>query len=250
MAEKARLYGGFLGQASECEGDEGATADGSLQAGDERALRARGADGSRWRTGRIPAGVPLRRRRRPPRTRSPPRAGWRPTASSARSTSSARTSPIPARPTGWPTRTSRWLPAYTHRRTSRSTSPTSRSTSRATARAGACNGSRKRSRPARSSRSGPSRSRAPTGSSTRCSRWRATAARWRRRCRQTSVAARRTRERLVEAGVPIRLVKGAYVETPALAHAWGDATDIAFIELAYTLHACRRHALARARTTR
>jgi proline dehydrogenase len=43
-------------------------------------------------------------------------------------------------------------------------------------------------------------------------------------------------QRLVEAGVPIRLVKGAYVETPALAHAWGDATDIAFIELAYALH--------------
>ena len=42
--------------------------------------------------------------------------------------------------------------------------------------------------------------------------------------------------RLVEAGVPIRLTKGAYVETPALAHPWGDATDLAFIELAYTLH--------------
>ena len=44
-------------------------------------------------------------------------------------------------------------------------------------------------------------------------------------------------ERLIEAGVPIRLVKGAYVETPALAHPWGDATDLAFIELAYALHA-------------
>jgi proline dehydrogenase len=43
-------------------------------------------------------------------------------------------------------------------------------------------------------------------------------------------------QRLAEAGVPIRLVKGAYVETPALAHAWGDPTDIAFIELAYSLH--------------
>ena len=41
--------------------------------------------------------------------------------------------------------------------------------------------------------------------------------------------------RLAEAGVPIRLVKGAYVETPALAHPWGDATDLAFIELAYAL---------------
>jgi proline dehydrogenase len=43
-------------------------------------------------------------------------------------------------------------------------------------------------------------------------------------------------DRLVEAGVPIRLVKGAYVETPALALPWGDATDLAFIELAYGLH--------------
>ncbi len=43
-------------------------------------------------------------------------------------------------------------------------------------------------------------------------------------------------ERLAEAGVPIRLVKGAYVATPAFAHAWGDPTDIAFIELAYSLH--------------
>jgi len=42
--------------------------------------------------------------------------------------------------------------------------------------------------------------------------------------------------RLAEAGVPIRLVKGAYVETPALAHPWGDATDLAFIDLAYALH--------------
>ena len=40
---------------------------------------------------------------------------------------------------------------------------------------------------------------------------------------------------LAEAGVPVRLVKGAYVESPALAHAWGDATDVAFVELAYTL---------------
>jgi proline dehydrogenase len=42
--------------------------------------------------------------------------------------------------------------------------------------------------------------------------------------------------RLAEVGIPIRLVKGAYVETPALAHPWGDATDLAFIELAYALH--------------
>jgi len=42
-------------------------------------------------------------------------------------------------------------------------------------------------------------------------------------------------QRLADTGVPIRLVKGAYVETPALAHPWGDATDLAFIELAYVL---------------
>jgi proline dehydrogenase len=41
---------------------------------------------------------------------------------------------------------------------------------------------------------------------------------------------------LAEAGVPIRLVKGAYVETPALARPWGDETDLSFIELAYALH--------------
>lgn len=41
---------------------------------------------------------------------------------------------------------------------------------------------------------------------------------------------------LVDAGVPIRLVKGAYVEQPEVAHAWGDATDLAFVNLAYSLH--------------
>lgn len=41
---------------------------------------------------------------------------------------------------------------------------------------------------------------------------------------------------LAEAGVPIRLVKGAYVESPAEAHPWGDATDIAFAELAHALN--------------
>jgi proline dehydrogenase len=41
---------------------------------------------------------------------------------------------------------------------------------------------------------------------------------------------------LVDAGVPIRLVKGAYVESPAQAHAWGDPTDLAFVDLAYSLH--------------
>jgi proline dehydrogenase len=41
---------------------------------------------------------------------------------------------------------------------------------------------------------------------------------------------------LAEAGVPIRLVKGAYAESPGIAHPWGDATDIAFAELAHALH--------------
>ena len=42
--------------------------------------------------------------------------------------------------------------------------------------------------------------------------------------------------RLVEAGVPIRLVKGAYLEEPAIAHAAGEPTDLAFLELAHELH--------------
>jgi proline dehydrogenase len=42
--------------------------------------------------------------------------------------------------------------------------------------------------------------------------------------------------RLAEAGVPIRLVKGAYVEEPAVAHAWGEPTDLVFLELAHELH--------------
>jgi proline dehydrogenase len=41
---------------------------------------------------------------------------------------------------------------------------------------------------------------------------------------------------LAETGVPIRLVKGAYVESPSVAHRWGEPTDLAFIELARTLH--------------
>jgi proline dehydrogenase len=41
---------------------------------------------------------------------------------------------------------------------------------------------------------------------------------------------------LVEAGVPIRLVKGAYVEPPAVAYRWGDETDLAFVDLAHSLH--------------
>ena len=42
--------------------------------------------------------------------------------------------------------------------------------------------------------------------------------------------------RLAEAGVPIRLVKGAHAEEPAVAHAWGEPTDLAFLELAHELH--------------
>jgi proline dehydrogenase len=42
--------------------------------------------------------------------------------------------------------------------------------------------------------------------------------------------------RLAEAGVPIRLVKGAYVERPELVHRWGEETDVAFLELAHELH--------------
>ena len=41
---------------------------------------------------------------------------------------------------------------------------------------------------------------------------------------------------LAEAGVPVRLVKGAYVEDPRLAWAWGEPTDLAFLELAHELH--------------
>jgi proline dehydrogenase len=42
---------------------------------------------------------------------------------------------------------------------------------------------------------------------------------------------------LAEGGVPIRLVKGAYAEDPQLARAWGEPTDLAFVELAHELHA-------------
>jgi proline dehydrogenase len=44
-------------------------------------------------------------------------------------------------------------------------------------------------------------------------------------------------ERLGGGGVPVRLVKGAYLETPDVAHPWGDSTDLAFIRLARALHA-------------
>jgi proline dehydrogenase len=44
-------------------------------------------------------------------------------------------------------------------------------------------------------------------------------------------------ERLAAAGVPVRLVKGAYPEPPDVAHAWGSATDEAFADLARRLRA-------------
>lgn len=46
----------------------------------------------------------------------------------------------------------------------------------------------------------------------------------------------RDAERLVEAGVAVRLVKGAYVEPRDIAHPWGEPTDIAFVRLAHQLH--------------
>jgi proline dehydrogenase len=42
---------------------------------------------------------------------------------------------------------------------------------------------------------------------------------------------------LAEGGVPIRLVKGAYVEHPGVARRLGESTDLAFLELAHELHA-------------
>jgi proline dehydrogenase len=42
---------------------------------------------------------------------------------------------------------------------------------------------------------------------------------------------------LAEAGVPIRLVKGAYVEDRGVARPWGEPTDLAYLELAHELHA-------------
>jgi proline dehydrogenase len=41
---------------------------------------------------------------------------------------------------------------------------------------------------------------------------------------------------LAEAGVPVRLVKGAYVESGSVALPWGDPSDLAFMELAHELH--------------
>jgi proline dehydrogenase len=43
--------------------------------------------------------------------------------------------------------------------------------------------------------------------------------------------------RLSEAGVHVRLVKGAYVEAPELARPYGDETDLAFVSLAHEIAA-------------
>ncbi|RIQ31227.1 proline dehydrogenase family protein [Jiangella rhizosphaerae] len=44
-------------------------------------------------------------------------------------------------------------------------------------------------------------------------------------------------DRLLAAGVPIRLVKGAYLESGDDAYAWGEPTGIAFVRLAHRVHA-------------
>jgi proline dehydrogenase len=44
-------------------------------------------------------------------------------------------------------------------------------------------------------------------------------------------------QRFAAAGVPVRLVKGAYVEAPTVAHPYGPQTDAAFGALAAQLHA-------------
>ncbi len=43
-------------------------------------------------------------------------------------------------------------------------------------------------------------------------------------------------DRLMDSGVPIRLVKGAYVEPPAVAYPWGEPVDVAFVRLAHRAH--------------
>jgi proline dehydrogenase len=42
-------------------------------------------------------------------------------------------------------------------------------------------------------------------------------------------------ERLAEVGLHVRLVKGAYIESPALARPYGEETDLAFVRLAHRL---------------
>lgn len=44
-------------------------------------------------------------------------------------------------------------------------------------------------------------------------------------------------DRLASAGVPIRLVKGAYLEPADIAHGWGEPTDLAYLRLAHQIRA-------------
>ena len=44
-------------------------------------------------------------------------------------------------------------------------------------------------------------------------------------------------DRLIEAGIPVRIVKGAYVEAPDMALPWGDPTDAAFAQLVHKISA-------------
>lgn len=43
-------------------------------------------------------------------------------------------------------------------------------------------------------------------------------------------------DRLCGAGVPVRLVKGAYVESRDVAYPWGEPTDLAYVRLAHRIH--------------
>jgi proline dehydrogenase len=43
-------------------------------------------------------------------------------------------------------------------------------------------------------------------------------------------------DRLITAGIPVRLVKGAYLEAPEAAFSWGEQTDLAYIRLAHQVH--------------
>ena len=53
------------------------------------------------------------------------------------------------------------------------------------------------------------------------------------------VRSRADAHELAAAGVPIRLVKGAYVERPGVCLPSGEPTDLAYLELAHELHANR-----------
>jgi len=41
--------------------------------------------------------------------------------------------------------------------------------------------------------------------------------------------------RLVDSGIPVRLVKGAYLESSAVAYEWGEQVDVAFVRLAHQI---------------